>query len=189
MSSLTRTRKAELKRGSAQRGNLTEYLAIRLAGVTYAVAVSMVREIVRPPPITEVPRAPEHVLGIVSIRGRVVTIVDARVKLGVPAVDATPRARVLIVEVQTERIGLWVDEVLMVYRLSEGEIERSQQSSFGDVPPYVDGVARPAGADLPPDARQPFDSDTSRVVAGEVFVLLDIRALLADEAQPPGAPR
>lgn len=185
MSNLTRARKAELNRAGAQRGALTEYLAIRLAGVTYAVAVSMVREIVRPPPITAVPRAPGYVLGIVSIRGRVVTIIDARVKLGIEVSEPTPRARVLIVEVQSERIGLWVDEVLMVYRLSESEIERTQQSTFSDAPNYVDGVARPVGLEQSAQAADgALDVGMARSLAqGEVFVLLDLRALLSEETR------
>lgn len=166
---MSRARSAELMRSQAARGALTEYLAIRLANVTHAVEVSMIREIVRPPPITAVPRAGLHVLGIVSIRGRVVTVVDPRVQLALDRTEVTSRSRILVFEVQSEKIGLWVDEVLMVYRLTEGEIERAQ-GNFSDAPSYIAGVARPATTE--------GSIEKTGSVDERAFVLLDLRALM-----------
>lgn len=146
---------------SRNQGVVTEYLAFRLAKDTYAVPVTSVHEIVKPPMITPVPRAPSYVLGIISGRGRVVTVVDARRKLRLEEQTATPRSRVLIAEGAQERIGLWVDEVLMVYRFGEGEIERSLLGPSGEMGDYITGIARPA-------------DDASLVV-----ILLDVKALLS----------
>lgn len=135
--------KAAIGRG---RGAVVEYLAFRLDTDLYAVPVATIREIVRPPPITPVPRAPRSVLGIMSGRGRVVTVVDARRKLSLPEAPIGGRSRILVTETGPERIGLLVDEVLMVYRLGEAEIELTAHSIGGDVGTYIAGVARPADA-------------------------------------------
>ena len=69
-------------RRAGEAGKRTEYLAFRLAGETYAVQIAHVAEILRPPPITEVPRAPRTVLGVISVRGNLVTVVDLRRRVG-----------------------------------------------------------------------------------------------------------
>ena len=65
-------------RRAQELGRRTEYLAFSLGGDAYAVRIELISEILRPPPITEVPRAPRSVRGVVSVRGRLVTVVDAR---------------------------------------------------------------------------------------------------------------
>jgi purine-binding chemotaxis protein CheW len=152
-------------------GTLVEYLAFRLAGELYAVPVTAVQEIVKPPTITPVPRAPRHVLGIMSGRGRVVTVVDTRRKLRLEELPPSPKSRVLIADTGEERIGLWVDEVLMVFRFGESEIERSALAVGGDVAPHIAGIARPA--DTKTDAR-----GREQVGSSDVLILLDLKALL-----------
>jgi purine-binding chemotaxis protein CheW len=142
-------------------GTVVEYLAFRLGRDVYAVPVTSVHEIVKPPVLTPVPRAPSYVLGIISGRGRVVTVVDARRKLRLEEQPTTPRSRVLIAEGAQERIGLWVDEVLLVYRFGDAEIERSLLGPSGEMGDYITGIARPAENTV------------------DVVILLDVKALLA----------
>ncbi len=172
MGSLVRSTR-ERHRGATSRGRgaLVEYLAFRLAADLYAVPVTMVQEIVKPPLITPVPRAPAYVLGIMSGRGRVVTVVDTRRKLRLEETQPTSRSRVLIADTGDERIGLWVDEVLMVFRFGEAEIERSSLAVGGDVAEYIAGIARPIDART--DAR-----GREQVVSSDVLILLDLKALL-----------
>lgn len=171
--------KTALSRG---RGAVVEYLAFRLDEDLFAVPVATIREIVRPPPITPVPRAPKAVLGIMSGRGRVVTVIDARRKLGIPEAPIGGRTRILVTEHGTERIGLLVDEVLMVYRLAEGEIERAAQGVGSDVGDYIAGVARPTDTRM--DAQSPgrhalLPEVEPRSEGEVVLILLDLKALLA----------
>jgi purine-binding chemotaxis protein CheW len=149
-------------------GKRTEYLAFRLAGETYAIQIADLAEIIRPPPITEVPRAPRAVLGLVSVRGKLVTVIDLRRRLNVgggradgasPAVD--PRARILIADVGSgEQFGLFVDEVQEVWRLAAEQIESPDALGVGE-PGHIAGLGRPAGVD------------------GPFLILLDLRPLLA----------
>lgn len=125
-------------------GPRTEYLAFSLAGETYAAPVSLIREIVKPPPLTPVPRAPDATMGIVSVRGQLVTVVDLRRRMRLLEGGPTRRTRILLVEaVGGETIGLYVDEVQQVYRLADAEIEHAATALGGDVAGYIAGIARP----------------------------------------------
>ena len=109
--------------------------------------IGEVREILRFPPVTEVPRAPSEVLGVISVRGLLVTVIDLRRRLRMTPSEPTRRGRILLVTgAQEEVIGLYVDEVLQVYRLAETEIEIATNVLAGKVPDYVVGIGRPQGA-------------------------------------------
>jgi len=142
------------------RGAVTEYLAFRLGTDAFGAPVSMIREILKPPPMTHVPRAPRHVLGIVSVRGLVVTVLDLRRLMRLVEAPLTSRARILLVSGNEETLGLVVDEVLEVHRLPEADIERASVVVGSDVSEAVAGIARPRD-----------DQD-------EVLVLLDLKVLL-----------
>jgi purine-binding chemotaxis protein CheW len=133
------------RRAAADLGRRIEYLAFLLAGDTYAVQISFIAEILKPPPITEVPRAPRDVIGVMSVRGRLVTVIDLRRRFRLNEHPADRKTRILLVETGEEQIGLLVDEVLQVYRLADSEIEPAQVLG-GDQPAHIAGIGRPEGA-------------------------------------------
>src|SRR5580693_5694976 len=95
------------------RGPRTEFLAFVLAGDIYAAPVALVREILKPPPLTPVPRARDSVLGIISVRGQLVTVIDLRRRLRLAEEPLSRRSRILLVDASRgEVLGLYVDEVL-----------------------------------------------------------------------------
>lgn len=160
------------------RGPRTEYLAFKLAGEVYAAPVTLIREIVKPPMFTPVPRAPHAVLGIVSVRGQVVTVVDLRRRLRLSEMAATNRARILLVNATGgEQLGLFVDEVLQVYRLADGEIEAAATALGGDVAPYISGIARPKHQTAAGSAQVKVAAGSAGEAA--VIILLDLRAVLS----------
>ena len=124
---------------------LREFLAFKLADETYALPLGSVREILKPPPITEVPRAPADILGIVSVRGRVTTVIDLRRRLRLSENAIHKQSRVLLVDNGEEVLGLLVDVVLHVYRLRDEEIEIAAVVG-GDTADYVLGIGRPRSA-------------------------------------------
>jgi purine-binding chemotaxis protein CheW len=137
----------QARRAQKARGPRVEYLAFRLGGDTYAVPIGEVREILKMPPVTEVPRAPKDVVGVVSVRGLLVTVIDLRQRLRVSAGEITKRGRILLVTgAENEVIGLYVDEVLQVYRLAETEIESATNVLGGKLADYVLGIGRPEAA-------------------------------------------
>ena len=121
---------------------LREYLAFQLAEEFYALPLGAIREILKPPAITPVPRTAPHVLGIISVRGRVTTVLDLRRKLRVLEAPHGKHTRVLLVDKGDEIMGLLVDRVLQVYRLAADEIELSGVVA-GDMSEFVHGIGRP----------------------------------------------
>ena len=102
---------------------LQEYLSFRLANECYAISILYIKEIIKLPLITAVPRTESVILGILSLRGMVVPLIDLRLRLGLDATATTRKSRVLIVQHTDDLIGLLVDEVQNVIRLSEDQIE------------------------------------------------------------------
>jgi purine-binding chemotaxis protein CheW len=155
----TRVEKRAVRR-AGEAGNRTEYLAFGLAGESYAVEVAHLAEILKPPPITEVPRAQRTVLGVISVRGKLVTVIDLRRKFRLPEAPIDRRARVLLADVGSgEQLGLLVDEVRQVWRLASDEIEPANALG-GEQPPHIAGIGRPAAAD------------------GSILILLDLRPIV-----------
>ncbi len=152
------TRGERLARRASGRGPVREFLTFVLGADVFGVELARVKEILSPPPITPVPRAPVEVVGVCSVRGLLVTVVDLRVRLKLEARPNTRRTRILLAVAQSgEAVGLWVDEVLQVVRLSEADMELATTGVGTEVSEYVLGVGRPQG---------------------EFIVLLDLNALV-----------
>lgn len=124
-------------------GKRAEVLAFLLGTEIYGIPIGSIAEILKPLPITEVPRASVDTVGVMSVRGRLVTVVDLKRRLRVaPAGAPDKRTRILLIETPAEHIGLLVDEVLQVYRLAEADIEPPTVLGT-EQPPYVVGIGRP----------------------------------------------
>lgn len=152
------------KRGSAAArttdGEVAELLAFICNDEPYAVSLSSVHEIVIPPPITPVPRSKDAVLGVCSVRGELATIVDLRAVLGLAASGGTPKCRILLARLpHGELLGVRVDEVRQVMRLTSAQIEYSSQTLGSDLSEGVRGIGRPT--------------------QNEVIVILDLLSILA----------
>jgi purine-binding chemotaxis protein CheW len=123
-----------------------EYLGFVVRGHTYGVRLGEDREILKLPPLTEVPRAPSWVMGVVSVRGLLVTVMDLRVRLRGDGEDRSRKGRVLLVEgASREVVGLYVDEVLQVFRLMESDIEVASSVLGSQTSEHVVGIARAEG--------------------------------------------
>lgn len=126
-------------------GKRAEYLAFMLGTEAYAIQIGNIVEILKPLPITEVPRADPEVVGVMSVRGRLVTVVDLKRRFRLTrSFTMDKKSRILLVDAAGELIGLLVDEVLQVYRLAESEVEPPQVLGT-EQPPHVVGIGRPAG--------------------------------------------
>jgi purine-binding chemotaxis protein CheW len=122
-----------------------ELLGFQLGGESYAVNLLSVREIVTRRPITEVPRTPAFLPGIISLRGLIVPVLDLRLRLGLPASTPTRASRVLIVQQASsgESFGLSVDAVRQVIRLSDEEIETRPPAFAGRESEFIAAIGRP----------------------------------------------
>ena len=134
------------------------YVVFRARGAWYGAPVAEVQEILKLPPVAEVPGAGPHIVGVVIVRGAMVTLLDLPSLLGDAVTPTGAATGALVVEVGGEPIALQVDDVARVDRVPARAIEASYEIA-GGVAPHVLGVAR-----LP----------------GRAFVtLLDLGALLA----------
>lgn len=130
-------------------GGIREFLAFKLAEDFYAVDLTRIREILSPPPVTPVPRAPGDVLGVCSVRGLLVTVVDLRRRLKLEELPPSRQTRILLAQTETDEvIGLYVDEVRQVVRLAESEIEVAQTVLGGELSDHVVGIGRPQSVQL-----------------------------------------
>ncbi len=141
---LTRQSKAPKLEDIAETETLG-FLCFKVDGKEFGIDLNLIQKIVKPPPLTRVPRMPDHILGIISIRGAVVTLVDLRQRMDLAPAPWPKTARVLIVEMVTEQIGLLVDEVTIVRRIVRGDLELKPQLMEGARDNFVSFVARPSG--------------------------------------------
>src|SRR5574340_119405 len=99
-----------------------QYLDFKLGDEVFAIDVSKIREILDLTTITKVPHMPPYMRGVINLRGSVVSVIDMRMKFGMPTVDATVDTCIVVVEVSVEGestvLGALVDSVQEVFELS-----------------------------------------------------------------------
>jgi purine-binding chemotaxis protein CheW len=104
-----------------------KYMTFKLADEEYGLEILKVREIIGLVEITRVPRTQEFIRGVINLRGKVIPVVDLRLKLGMPGCDATDQAVIILVQVETAgralTMGVLVDEVLEVLSIDASQIE------------------------------------------------------------------
>jgi purine-binding chemotaxis protein CheW len=162
MSSLA-IRNTETTAGPAD-GRAGKYLTFDLAGEEFGVRVLKVREIMGLQEITAVPQTPAHVKGVINLRGKIIPVIDLRLKFGLPPGEYTQRTCIIVTQVQGEAaplvVGVVVDGVSEVLNLSGAEIEDTPDFGQGFSGGYLLGMAK---------------------VKGKVKILLDIDRVLSTQ--------
>ncbi|MEN8730025.1 MAG: chemotaxis protein CheW [Desulfuromonadales bacterium] len=103
--------------------NVIQYLAFHLDEEEYALDIEQISEIIKVTDFTEIPRSPEYVLGIISLRGVVVPVFDLRCRLNLGAADMTTNSRIVVCRSGDLTVGLLVDNINQVVNLDKDEIE------------------------------------------------------------------
>ncbi|QIK38911.1 chemotaxis protein CheW [Caldichromatium japonicum] len=104
-------------------GRSSTYVTFSLADETYAIDVLQVQEVLKVPDITPVPGVPDYILGIINLRGDVVTVIDARRRLGLPMREPDEASRIVIIDVDRQNIGILVDSVAEVVQIPEDAVD------------------------------------------------------------------
>ena len=116
-------RAAAAAREQGEEQHLRELLRVEVAGAPYALPIECVREIVRLRPLTRIPRVPAIVLGVISLRGEIVQVLELRQALGAGSAPPGRRARIVVMNGdEGEVAGLLVDAVTEVMRVAESEL-------------------------------------------------------------------
>lgn len=124
---------------------VTQWGTFRLGDEIYGVNVMQIREVLRYTEITPVPGAPYFVLGIINLRGNVVTVIDTRTRFGLSQADVDSNSRIVIVEVDKQVIGMLVDSVAEVTYLKESEIEKAPSVGNEETSKFITGVCNKNG--------------------------------------------
>lgn len=119
-----------------------QLVVFQLAGEFYAVDIHQVREIIRVPEVTRVPRTPDFVEGVINLRGSVIPIIDLRKRFGMDAADANDEQRIVVVELEDKTLGVIVDAVTEVLRIERDKIEPPSPYIVSVDTQYITGIAR-----------------------------------------------
>ncbi|MBN1403152.1 MAG: purine-binding chemotaxis protein CheW [Opitutales bacterium] len=142
-----------------------KFLTFKLGEESYGVAVLKIREIIRMQKITPVPQMPHHVKGVINLRGKVIPVIDMRLKFGIGEDTVTERTCIVVVQIEAREgiatsVGLIVDAVEEVMNITEEEVEETPDLGGQFDGEYILGIAK---------------------IKGEVKTLLDIDQVIMAE--------
>jgi len=143
-----------------------KYLTFTLGAEEYGLPVLKVREIIKVMDITQVPQVPDHVRGVINLRGKVIPVIDLRRKFGLPADEYTERTCIVVAEVEMPAMkvmmGIVVDSVSEVLNVAASEIDETPDFGGQITTDYLLGLAK---------------------VKGTVKILLDLDRVLGSDGQ------
>jgi len=123
-----------------------KYLTFCLAEEEYGIGILKIKEIIGMMPITAVPQVPDFVKGVINLRGKVIPVIDLRLRFGIPAMDYTDRSCIVVVEMKGESgtvlIGIVVDAVSEVLNIKEADIEDPPTFGVKLNTDYILGMAK-----------------------------------------------
>lgn len=137
-----------------------QWVTFRLENETYGINVMQVQEVLRYTEIAPVPGAPGYVLGIINLRGNVVTVIDTRARFGLIPGEVTENSRIVIIEAEKQVIGIMVDSVAEVVYLRSSEIESAPNVGTEESAKFIQGVCNRGE---------------------ELLILVDLNKLLSDD--------
>ncbi len=119
---------------------LLQWVTFRLDEEKYGINVMAVQEVLKVTEITQVPGAPDFVLGIINLRGNVVTVIDARTRFNLGHRDRDDNSRIVIIEAEDQEVGILVDSVAEVVYMRGSEIEPAPAVGSDDSSKFIQGV-------------------------------------------------
>jgi purine-binding chemotaxis protein CheW len=127
---------------AVSREEFQEFLCFRVSSEIYAINIMEIKEIIRPREVTEIPRAPGFVSGVLSLRGIIIPVFNMRLRLGLPEGDMSGRERIIVVTQGEEFVGIVVDEVTQVVKIAVNTIEKPPAVLEGIDRDFVSGIGR-----------------------------------------------
>lgn len=144
----------------AENDKVFQWVTYRLDEETYGINVMQVQEVLRYTEIAPVPGAPDYVMGIINLRGNVVTVIDTRARFGLPPSEITDSSRIVIIESDEHVVGILVDSVAEVVYLRSSEIDSAPNVGTEESAKFIQGVSNRGD---------------------ELLILVDLNKLLNDE--------
>jgi len=139
---------------------VVQWVTFKLGEETYGINVMQVQEILRYTEVAPVPGSPLYVLGIINLRGNVVTVINTRLRFGLPSSEMTDTTRIVIIESDKQVIGILVDSASEVVYLKSSEIDIAPNVGNDESSKFIQGVSNRSG---------------------ELLILVDLNKLLSDD--------
>ena len=150
-----------------------KYLTFNLDKVEYGIGILKIKEIIGMLPITAVPQTPEYVKGVINLRGKVIPVLDLRLRFGMNEIEYTERTCIIVVEIEgqagTVLIGVVVDSVSEVLNIKGEEIEATPTFGTKLNTEYILGMAKKEGG-------VKILLDIDRVLSAEEVAIIDSAA-------------
>ncbi|MEY8203519.1 MAG: chemotaxis protein CheW [Bermanella sp.] len=137
-----------------------QWVTFRLDNESYGINVMQVQEVLRYSEIAPVPGAPSYVLGIINLRGNVVTVIDTRLRFGLSQTETSDQTRIVIIETENQVVGILVDAAAEVVYLRQSEIETTPNVGNEETAKFIQGVCH--------------KND-------ELLILVDLEKMMSDE--------
>ncbi len=126
-----------------------KYLSFSLGNEEYGISILKVKEIIGMIQITPIPQTPEYVKGVINLRGKVIPVIDIRLRFGMNSIDYTDRTCIVVVEIDSNsgslHIGIVVDSVSEVINIKSTDIEDTPSFGMTLSTEYILGMAKMAG--------------------------------------------
>jgi purine-binding chemotaxis protein CheW len=122
------------------KGNSSSYVTFSLSDETYAIDVLQVQEVLKLPEIAPVPGVPDYILGIINLRGDVVTVIDARRRMSLPDREPDDASRIVIIDVDNQNVGILVDSVAEVVQIAPDAVARAPAVGNDQTSRFILGV-------------------------------------------------
>ena len=145
---------------SAEMTGTIQLVSFHLADESYGIEITKVREIILMGEITRIPQTPGYVKGLINLRSTVIPVIDLRIRFGLPETELTGDSRIMVINVRGKMIGIIVDAVSEVLRISNDQIAPPPPTVAGLGREYLTGLVR---------------------LEEQLLILLDIDKLLGEE--------
>lgn len=122
-----------------------KFLTFFLASEEYGLEILKVREIIGMMPITRVPRTPEHMRGVINLRGKVIPVIDLRIRFGLQPTEQSQRTCIIVVQAGGVEFGVVVDRVSEVANVASEDIEDAPSFGAEVGTEYLLGIAKSSG--------------------------------------------
>ncbi len=120
--------------------SVKEYVLFKIGKNTWGIELLLVQEIIKPVPITEVPKAPRGVMGVINLRGEVVPMINLADVMGFEF-EKSKKNRVLIVKIGTRTFGFLIEELLEIAYLKEEDVDHIRETLPDFAPEFIESVA------------------------------------------------